>query len=133
LKDKKQIALLCFLADIGIAYWSYQQINNYKEFQRVAGNTLDPEMLLQIYGLIMDGFMLSMAIFLILHAVIFLLFVRESVYATKYVRFYTFMAALSAALMIFSGYYIGIIALIVYGVAYVSIGKSVQIRKSKFN
>jgi hypothetical protein len=43
------------------------------------------------------------------------------------------MAALSAALMIFSGYYIGIIALIVYGVAYVSIGKSVQIRKSKFN
>ncbi len=132
MKDKKQIALLCFLADIGIAYWSYQQISNYNEFKRVAGNTIDPEMLSQIYGLIMDGFMLSMTIFLILHAVIFLLFIRESIFATKYVRFYTFMAALSAAFMIFTGHYVGIAALLVYGIAFVSIGKSVQIRRSNF-
>lgn len=132
MKDKKQIALLCLLADIGIAYWSYQQISNYNEFKRVAGNTIDPEMLAQIYGLIMDGFMISMAVFLILHAVIFLLFIRESIFATKYVRFYTFMAALSAALMIFSGYYVGFLALLTYGIAFVSIGKSVQIRRSNF-
>jgi hypothetical protein len=132
LKDKKQIALLCFLTDIGIAYWSYLQISNYNEFKRVAGNTVDPEMLSQIYGLLMDGFMISMAIFLILHAVIFLLFIRESIFATKYVRFYTFMAALSAAFMIFSGFYVGIAALLVYGIAYVSIGKSIQIKRSTF-
>jgi hypothetical protein len=55
---------------------------------------------------------------------------REIKYAIKYIHFYTFMAALSAGIMIFSGTLVAIIPLVIYALSFISIGKSLKASRS---
>ncbi|MDD4974757.1 MAG: hypothetical protein PHY93_10430 [Bacteriovorax sp.] len=127
LKDKKQIAILCFLADLGISVWSYEKIKNYDEYLKIVKPMVDsPDFQVQIYAVLLQSFIFSMLIFLVFHLVIYFLFVRETKYAIKYVRFYTFMAAISAGIMIFSGVIVAIIPLIIYTLSFISVGKSLK-------
>jgi hypothetical protein len=127
LKDNKQIAILCFLADLGISVWSYEKIKNYDEYLKLVKPMIDsPDFQVQIYAVLLQSFLFSMLIFLVFHIVIYFLFVRESKYAIKYVRFYTLMAALSAGIMIFSGVLVAIVPLIIYTLSFISVGKSIK-------
>ena len=83
-----------------------------------------PEFQVQIYDVMLQSFIFSILLFLVFHLVIYFFLIREKIYAIKYVRFYTFMAAISAGIMIFSGALVGIIPLIIYGLSFISIGKS---------
>ena len=110
-----------------MSIWSYEKIKNYDEYLKIVKPMIDsPDFQVQIYAVLLQSFIFTMMIFLIFHVVIYILFVREVKYAIKYVRFYTFMAALSAAIMIFSSMYIGIIPLIVYSLSYIAISKSLK-------
>lgn len=83
-----------------------------------------PDFQVQLYAVLLQSFIFSMLIFLFFHVVIYFLFVRELKYAIKYVRFYTFMAALSAGIMIFSGILGAIVPFIIYTLSFISIGKT---------
>lgn len=103
MKDLKQIAILCFLSDVGISVWSYNQLTNYDEYVKSAKAVIpSPDLQLQVYQILLQSFTFSLLIFLIFHLIIYILLWREKLYAIKYVRFYTIMAALSALIMIIS-------------------------------
>jgi hypothetical protein len=124
LKDKKKIALLCFLADLGISIWSYQMVKNYDEYLKIVKPMIgSPDFQVQLYAVILQTVLFSLLIFLSFHAIIYFLFARNGKYAKKYVRFYTFMAALSCLIMIFSGYIIALIPLIIYALCFIAVGK----------
>jgi predicted membrane protein len=89
-----------------------------------------PDFQVQIYGVLLQSFIFSMLIFLVFHLVIYFLFVRETNYAVKYVRFYTFMAAVSAGIMVFSGVMVAILPFIIYTLSFISVGKSLKAKKA---
>ena len=127
MKDKKKVALLCFLADLGISIWSYQMVKNYDEYLKLVKPMIgSPDFQVQLYAVLLQTFLFTMLIFLSFHAIIYFLFAREVRYAIKYVRFYTLMAALSALIMIFSGHFIAIIPMIIYILSYISVGKLIK-------
>ena len=124
LKDKKQVALLCFLADVGLAYWSYQYIKNYDEYLKIVKPIVNsPDFQVQLYAVVLQSFIFSMLIFLALHLIIYILFLRNVKYAIKYVRYYSFMAAVSAGIMIFTGYLVAIIPCLIYLLSFLAVGK----------
>ncbi|MDO9184092.1 MAG: hypothetical protein Q7U04_16885 [Bacteriovorax sp.] len=126
-KDRKQIAILCFLADLGIAIWSYEKIKNYDEYLKIAKPIINsPDFQVQIYAVLLQTFIFSMLLFLVFHIVIYFLYVREVKYAVKYVRFYTFMAALSAGIMIFSGAPVALIPFLIYLLSFIAVGKQIK-------
>jgi hypothetical protein len=117
-KDSKQIAILCFLADLGISVWSYEKIKNYDEYLKIVKPMIDsPDFQVQIYGVLLQSFIFSMLIFLVFHLVIYFLFVRETNYAVKYVRF-------------FSGVMVAILPFIIYTLSFISVGKSLKAKKA---
>ena len=127
MKKNKKIALLCFLSDLGMSIWSYDQIKNYDEYLKIVKPLINsPDFQVQLYGVILQSFIFSIMIFLLFHIVIYILFLKEIKYAIKYVRFYTFMAALSAGIMLFSGVFVALFPFIIYLWSFVSVGKSIK-------
>jgi amino acid transporter len=124
MKDKKKIALLCFLTDLGLSIWSYVLVKNYDEYLKIVKPMIDsPDFQVQLYAVVLQTFIFSALIFLVFHLFIYLLFIREVKYAIKYVRFYTFMAAISAGIMMITGYVMAIIPLIIYVLCFTSVKK----------
>lgn len=124
MKDKRLIALTCFLADIFLSVWSYQQMKDYDAYKKIVRPLIaSPEVQRQIYETLLQGLSMTIAIFLGLHFIIFFIFVNGSKFAAKYVRFYSFMAALSCAIMIFSGSFIAILPLMAYAYCFIFTGK----------
>lgn len=124
MKDTKQIAILCFLADLGLSIWSYFQLTDYDEYLKSAKLVTDsPDLQIEFYQLMLQSFTFTLLLFLIFHLVIYFMMWKQKVYAIKYVRFYTFMAALSAILMIISlKNFVLLIPLIVYALSFKALG-----------
>ena len=124
LKSFKQIAFFCFIADLAITIWSYYQIKNYDAYLKIVKPMIDsPDFQVQIYAVLLQSFLFSALLFLAIHAVIYILFIKKIKYSIKYVRFYTLLAAVSSAIMIFTGYPIAMLALIIYALAFYSTGR----------
>jgi hypothetical protein len=134
MKERKQIAVLCFLTDVGLAIWSYLKATNYEEFlksaKEIAGSAGpykqvfdSPDFQVQIYQVLLQSLTFSLLLFLAFHLVIYVMFWKEKTYAQKYLRFYTFMAALSCVIMLAYKMFIGIIPLAIYALSFSAIGK----------
>ena len=134
MKSRKQIALLCFLSDLGLGVWSYYKTTNYEEYLKMSKEVasqagpykqvLDsPDFQVQLYQVILQSLTFSLLLFLTFHLVIYILFWKEKKYATKYLRFYTFMAALSCVIMLFYKMFIGVVPLIIYALSFMEIGE----------
>ncbi|MGZ3788921.1 MAG: hypothetical protein ACXVLQ_10375 [Bacteriovorax sp.] len=124
MKDKKHIALLCFLTDLSLCAWSYFKLTNYDEYiKNVRPIISSPDFQLQIYQVLLQSLTFSMILFLVFHLVIYFLFWRGKTSAMKYLRFYTFTAALSCLIMIFSKLFLAIFPLFIYGLAFKAIGR----------
>jgi len=127
MKEKKRIALLCFLADLGMSIWSYDQIKNYDEYLKIVKPIINsPDFQIQLYALMLQTFFFTIIFFLIFHVVIYILYLRDVKYAAKYIRFYTFMAALSTGIMIFSGVFVSLIPFIAYVYSFIFVGKGLK-------
>jgi hypothetical protein len=124
LKEKKQIAVLCFLTDVALSVWSYYEVTNYDEFSKTMKTMVaSPDLQLQIYQLLLQALTFTLLLFILFHFVIYILFWKDKKYAVKYVRMYTFMAALSCLIMIFSKMYVGIIPFFIYGLSFNQVSK----------
>jgi hypothetical protein len=126
MKDTKQIAILCFLSDVGISLWSYFKFTNYDEYLKlVKPITTSPDLQTQIYQILLQSFTFTLLLFLSFHLIIYILLWKKKVYAIKYIRFYTFMAAISAVLLVASSFnnIVAIIPLIVYVMSFKALGK----------
>lgn len=125
MKDLKQIAILCFLSDIGISIWSYFKLTNYDEYLKIAKPLIgSPDLEVQLYQIMIQTFTFTLLLFLAFHLVIYILLWKEKKYSVKYLRFYTFMAAISAIFMIpYYGAYAAIIPLIIYVMSFIALGK----------
>ena len=127
MKEKKRIAILCFLADLGMSIWSYDQIKNYDEYLKIVKPIINsPDFQVQLYAMILQTFFFTIIFFLIFHVVIYILYLRDVKYAAKYIRFYSFMAALSTGIMIFSGVFVSLIPFIAYVYSFIFVGKSLK-------
>lgn len=124
MKDTKQIAILCFMSDVVISVWTYFQLSNFQAFKKyISPINNSPDFQVQIYQVLLQTVTFCLLLFLIFHLIIAIFFCKKKMYAIKYMYFYTFMAALSAALMIFSGYFIALIPLIIYSLSFKIIRK----------
>lgn len=129
MKDKKQIACLCFLADLALSVWSYFKVKNYDQYVGLVKDVVDsPDFQVQLYAVILQSVLFSIMIFLLFHLIIYILFLRGNNFASKYVRYYTFLAGLSCLIMLASGFYVGILPLMIYALSFISTGK---LRKTK--
>jgi hypothetical protein len=127
MKEKKRIALFCFLADLGVSIWSYKEIQNYDEYLKIVKPIINsPDFQVQLYALILQTVIFTIIFFLLFHIVIYVLYLKDVKYARKYMRFYTFLAAISAAIMMFSGVIIAIFPLIAYAYSFISVGKELK-------
>ena len=134
IKSKIHIATYCFITDIILSVWSYFKLTNYDEYQKqVKVITTSPEIQMQVYQMMLQWFTVTVILFLIFHLAIYYYFWKEKISAIKYVRFYTFMAALSGLLMIASGLYIGLIPLLIYSASFIGTSKILNEFKSKSN
>ena len=124
IKNKTQIAVLCFLSDVALGVWSYRKATNYDEYlKQIKIVTNSPEIQLQIYQMMLQWFTVALIAFLLFHLVIYFLFWKEKKAAVKYIRFYTLMAVVSGVLMIAASYYIAVLPTIIYGLSFVSAGR----------
>lgn len=125
-KTKLQIALGCMCTDIALSVWSYFELTNYDQYLKMSKPIVSsPDLQVQIYKILVQSFTFTMLLFLAFHAIIYFLYVRESKFAFKYVRFYTLMAVISSVIMLVSGLYLGIIPFIIYFLCYRSAKKQV--------
>jgi hypothetical protein len=126
-KDKKQIAFYCFFTDVVIAVWSYYKATNYDEYVKAIKNVVNsPDYQVQLYQVILQTMTFSLALFLAFHLIIYFMLIKEKTYAIKYLRFYTFSAALSCVLMLFGKIFIGIIPFFIYGQAFRLLNNSLK-------
>lgn len=124
MKDKKQIAFFCFFTDVSLSIWTYFKLTNYDEYVKAVKPMIDsPDFQVQMYQVMLQSLTFSLLLFLVFHLVIYFLFLKEKMYAIKYLRFYTAMAVLSSVIMIFSKMFIGFLPLIIYGLSFVAINK----------
>lgn len=127
LMSKKQTALLAFLTDLGLSIWSYFKLTNYDEYLKAVKPYLSsPDFQIQIYQVLLQTFTFTILIFLTLHIAIYWTYTKEKKWAIKYVRIYSFLAAVSAVLMVFSGLWAGVIPLILYIVIFIQSKKTLQ-------
>lgn len=135
MKDTKQIAILCFLSDIGISLWSYFKFTNYDEYQKIAKPIIgSPDLEVQLYQVLLQSLTFSLLLFLVFHLIIYVLLWKEKKYALKYVRFYSFMAAVSALLMMTSvGFLVAFIPLCIYVLSFLALGKLLKNSPDKNN
>ena len=132
MKDNKQIAILCFISDLSLSLWSYFKVTNYDEYLKTVKPMVDsPDFQVQIYQVLLQSLTFSLILFLAFHFVIYILFWKEKKYAVKYVHFYTFMAALSCLIMLFSKMFIALLPLVIYGFAFIATGKMTKILTKK--
>lgn len=118
--SKRQTALLAFLADLGLSIWTYFKLTNYDEYLKAVKPYLSsPDFQIQIYQVLLQTFTFTILIFLTLHIAIYWTYIKEKKWAMKYVRAYSFLAALSAVLMVLSGLWAGLIPLILYTVVFI--------------
>ncbi len=127
MKNKILVALLCFLSDAAVSLWSYFKMTNYDEYVKAIKQAIDsPDFQLQIYQIFLQTLTLVLIIFLILHLVIYVLFYKEKKLAIKYVRLYSFMAAISAVAMIISlKAYFFFIPGVIYTYSFIEAGKMI--------
>jgi hypothetical protein len=127
MRDTKQIAILCFISDVVISVWTYFQLSNFASFKKIIGPVSEsPDYQLQLYQVLLQSVTFGLLLFLFFHLIIAILFWKKKMYAIKYMHFYTLMAAISSALMIFSGYFIGLIPMIIYILSFNLIRKSLK-------
>ena len=127
IKDTKPIAILCFISDVVISLWTYYQLSNFASFKKMIGPiSSSPDFQIQLYQVLLQSVTFSLLLFLFFHLIIALLFWKKKKFAIKYMHLYTLMAALSSALMIFSGYYIAVIPMIIYTLSFNLIRKSLK-------
>lgn len=131
MKDTKQIAVVCFLADVGLSLWSYFKLTNYDDYLKVAKPLLgSPDLEVQFYQVILQTFTFTLFIFLAFHLVIYVMLWKKRKYALKYVRVYSLLAAISAALMITSlSALVAIVPLIIYVLSFIALGKLLKDNK----
>lgn len=123
IKNKASIALLSFLTDIALSLWSYYKLTNYDEYLKDIKQMVDsPDFQVQIYQIMLKTLTFSLILFLAFHLVIYVLFWKEKKYATKYLRFYTFMAVASCVIMVATKIYLAVIPAFIYGICFTSIG-----------
>lgn len=132
MKDIKQVAVLCFLSDIGISIWSYLKLTNYDEYLKLAKPIIgSPDLEIQLYQILIQSFTFTLLLFLFFHLAIYLLLWKKKAYSIKYLRFYTFTAAISCLLMIVSyGAYLTIIPLAIYILSFITLGKTLKSMQS---
>lgn len=121
----KHIAILCFLSDIGISLWSYFRLTNYDYYLKTVKPIIgSPDLQTQLYQVLLQSFTFSLLLFLAFHLIIYILLWKEKKYALKYVRFYTFMAAISCVLMLTSfSALVVLVPLTVYVLGFINTGK----------
>ena len=74
IKNKTQIAVLCFLSDVALGVWSYRKATNYDEYlKQIKIVTNSPEIQLQIYQMMLQWFTVALIAFLLFHLVIYFL------------------------------------------------------------
>ena len=94
IKSKIHIATYCFITDVILSLWSYFKLTNYDEYlKQVKSITTSPAIQLQVYQMMLQWFTVTVILFLIFHLVVYFYFWKVKVSAVKYVRFYTFTAA----------------------------------------
>lgn len=119
--SKRQIALLCFLTDLGMSLWSYFKLTNYDEYIKAVKPMLEsPDFQVQIYQVLLQSLTFSLLLFLSFHIVVYYLFFKEKKWAMKYVRFYTFLASLSCLVMIATKIWGAVIPFALYAYAFVA-------------
>lgn len=125
MKDIKKIAVLCFLADIGLSLWSYFKLTNYDEYLKAAGPLIgSPDLQVQLYQVLLQTFTFTLMIFLALHLIIYILLWKKRKYAIKYVRFYSLLASLSCVLMMTSlGALWAVVPMVIYLLSFIGLGK----------
>lgn len=128
MKDTKQIAFLCFLSDVGISLWSYFKFTNYDEYLKAVKPLIgSPDLEVQLYQVLLQSFTFTLLLFLTFHLIIYILLLKRKIYVIKYLRFYTFMAAISALLMIISlAAYIALLPLVIYALSFIALGKMLK-------
>ena len=132
IKSKIHIATYCFITDVILSLWSYFKLTNYDEYlKQVKSITTSPAIQLQVYQMMLQWFTVTVILFLIFHLVVYFYFWKVKVSAVKYVRFYTFTAAVSSLFMIASGFYIGVLPVIIYGASFIATGKILKELNSK--
>jgi membrane-bound ClpP family serine protease len=133
--NKRQLALLCFLTDLGLSIWSYFKLSNYDEYTKYVQEAkpyLDatksplasPDFQIQLYQVLLQSLTFTLFLFLAFHLVVYYLYSRGKKWAEKYIRLYTFLAAISGLLMLATGMWIGIFPLVIYAFIFVQIKKA---------
>lgn len=125
IKNKMQVAFSLFATDVMLSIWSYFQLSNYSEFMKAAKIYNDnPEMLEQVYQTLTLGFIITLLCFNLLHLVIYVLYTRHHKLATKYILFYTILAAISSLILMGTGnLFIGLISFCAYAINYSTVKK----------
>jgi uncharacterized protein YxeA len=99
------IPALCLITDVLMSVWSYFKVSNYDEFIKYIQISVDsPDFQLQLYKIFLQTLIIVLALFIILHIVIYVFYFKEKKMAQKYVRLYSAMAALSAVSLIFTSH-----------------------------
>jgi hypothetical protein len=116
IKNKMHIAAILFATDMMLSVWSYFQLSNYNEFLKIAKlYTNNPEIFEQIYHILLQGFIVILLSFNCLHLFIYWLYTRHHKFVTKYMHFYTALAALSSLILMGTGnFVVGILSFCSY-------------------
>lgn len=123
--NKRQLALLCFLTDLGLSIWSYFKVSNYEEYVKISKPYLSsPDFQLQIYQVMLQSLTFSLFLFLSFHLVVYYLYTKNKKWAEKYVRFYTLLASISGLLMMASSMWVGVFPLVIYAYIFIHVKKA---------
>lgn len=132
MKERKYLALLAFMADLALSVWSYFNVADYQEYMKVIKPLISsPDFQIQIYQVLLQTLTFTLGLFLVFHLVIYILYWKEKDYATRYVYYYSFMAALSCVFMIGSQIYFAILPLIFYAFIFISTKKLIKVAALK--
>lgn len=127
MEERKKLALLSFISDLSLSFWSYFSLTNYEEYlKKISPMVSSPDFQIQIYQVLLQTLTFSLSLFMVFHLVIYILYWKEKSYATKYVYYYSFMAALSCLLMLVGQIYLAIIPLILYSFIFVKTKKMIK-------
>ncbi|MBP9681717.1 MAG: hypothetical protein KBD76_09955 [Bacteriovorax sp.] len=127
MEERKNLALLSFISDLSLSLWSYFSLTNYEEYLKtISPMVSSPDFQIQIYQVLLQTLTFSLSLFMVFHLVIYILYWKEKSYATKYVYYYSFMAALSCLLMLVGQIYLAIIPLILYSFIFVKTKKMIK-------
>jgi hypothetical protein len=106
--------------DISLAIYTYFLCSNYEKFQKYAKIAIgDPSLQLEVYKMLLQVLTFVLFAFVLLHLIIYFLYIRGSKYASKYINFYLIMALVSLVVSnLFSFNIYFLIGTVLYGICF---------------